>query len=196
MKELLRVPVIVTPVYEDTESARKLFEDLHCELGAECYVVAVDDGSVFQPLEPIAIATAGLKGVVICLNRNVGHQRAIAIGLSYVAEHFPDRTCVVMDADGEDMPATIPSLIQLLYVSDSADAVVARRWSRFETLRFRAFYTLYKFAFCTLTGRRINFGNFMALKPAAVQRLAAMQELWTHVAAALLVSKLRIGIMR
>ena len=63
----------------------------------------MDDGSVRQPVDPASIARAGLDGVVIKLKRNVGHQRAIAIGLSYVAENHGDaEPVVVMDSDGED----------------------------------------------------------------------------------------------
>jgi polyisoprenyl-phosphate glycosyltransferase len=52
----------------------------------------------------------GLSGVVIKLKRNVGHQRAIAIGLNYVADHHPDIACtVVMDSDGEDTPSIYPT---------------------------------------------------------------------------------------
>jgi hypothetical protein len=63
-----------------------------------------------------------------------------------------------------------------------------------ETFRFKAFYQVYKRFFSLMTGRPISFGNFMALKPAAVQRLVSMQELPIHVAAAVLASKLRTGI--
>jgi len=126
------------------------------------------------------------------LRRNVGHQRAIAIGLHYVAENFPNAPCtVVMDSDGEDTPATIPQLIAPLE-SDDIDAVVAQRKSRMETLHFKLFYVLYKFIFRLLTGRKINFGNFVALKPTAVRRLTSMPELWTHLAGCVLLSKLRV----
>jgi hypothetical protein len=43
-----------------------------------------------------------------------------------------------------------------------------------------------------LAGKKISFGNFMALKPDGVKRLVAMQELWIHVAGCVLTSKLRI----
>jgi hypothetical protein len=111
--------------------------------------------------------------------------------LHYVADHFPNAPCtVVMDSDGEDLPSTIPQLIAPLE-SDEVDAVVAQRKSRMETMHFKLFYVLYKFLFRILTGRKINFGNFVALKPAAVRRLTSMQELWTHLAGCVLLSKLR-----
>lgn len=184
--------VVVMPVFEDVEASSKLFLELARTQGVDTYIVAVDDGSVREPLNPSAIAAAGLDGVVIKLRRNVGHQRAIAIGLSYVAEHFGDEhRVVVMDSDGEDAPESIGELVGPLD-SDFVDIVVASRKSRVETLRFRAFYVVYKWLFALLSGRKISFGNFMAMRMPGVRRLAAMQELWTHVAACVLNSKLRV----
>ncbi len=184
--------VVVTPIYEDSEAASRLFVELRRTLGPDLHVVAVDDGSVKEPVGPDMIRNAGLRGVVLRLKRNVGHQRAIAIGLCHVAETMPDALCIVMDSDGEDLPETVDQLLEALEAQDS-DAAVARRASRVETLRFKAFYQIYRLFFRLFAGREIGFGNFMALRPTAVKRLAAMQELWTHVAACLIASKLRIA---
>ena len=183
---------IVTPVYEDRAASSQLFHELKLALGDDVFIVAVDDGSVRQPVQIHAIADAGLSGVVVCLKRNVGHQRAIAIGLGYVAEHLPEATCVVMDSDGEDLPVTIRDLLAKIK-DENVDVAVAQRKSRVETFRFKAFYVVYKLLFQILTGRYISFGNFMALKPPAVQRLACMHELGTHIAGTVLTSKLQLG---
>lgn len=185
---------VVTPIYEDQEASDQLFLDLAKEFGNQLFVIAVDDGSVLQPVDIRSLSSTGIAGVVIRLKRNVGHQRAIAVGLSYAAENIAnfDRV-VVMDSDGEDKPETIRALLDAL-LTDEFDIAVAQRKSRVETLRFRTFYVLYRLIFGALTGRRISFGNFMALQPAAVKRLAAMQELWTHVAGAALGSKLRLAV--
>ena len=183
--------VVVTPVYEDTEASGKLFRELHAVFGERLFVVAVDDGSVKEPVDPGSLVS---DGVVIKLRRNVGHQRAIAIGLNYVANEIGDvDAIVVMDSDGEDIPQSIPDLIKPLERAE-VDIVVAERRSRVETLRFRVFYQFYKRLFSLLSGRKISFGNFMAMKPVAAERLAAMQELWIHIAACVLVSKLRVAI--
>ncbi len=184
--------IVVMPVYEDLEASSRLFLELARAQGGDTYVVAVDDGSVRQPLPISAIEASGLEGVVIKLRRNVGHQRAIAIGLSYVAEHFGNDVIVVaMDSDGEDTPESITELVAGLESVD-VDVVVATRRSRVESLKFKTFYLFYKLLFTLLSGRRISFGNFMAAKMPAVRRLASMQELWTHVAASVLSSKLRV----
>ncbi|MEZ5701269.1 MAG: glycosyltransferase [Burkholderiaceae bacterium] len=183
--------LVVTPVYEDREASQRLFHELHEQLGDQVFVVAVDDGSVRQPLEIESLKRAGVDGVVIKLRRNVGHQRAIAIGLGYAAEYMDAaQQVVVMDSDGEDLPATIAPLVAALQAPE-VDVVVAQRKSRVETVRFKVFYQIYKRFFRLMTGRTIGFGNFMALKSHAVKRLVAMQELSIHVAGAVLASKLR-----
>lgn len=183
--------VIVTPVYEDCEAGRRLFQELAAEFGTDIFVAAVDDGSVRQPLAISSMESVGIHGVIIQLRRNLGHQKAIAMGLSYLADKLHDnQRVVVMDSDGEDTPQSVHQLLKQLEDLNT-DIVVASRKSRVETLRFKVFYALYKRFFGLMTGRAISFGNFMALKPAAVRRLVAMQELSIHVASAVLASKLR-----
>lgn len=184
--------VVIMPVYEDRESASELIADLarHCPVPP--YIVAVEDGSVRQPMTGQPIAAAGLRGEVIHLARNMGHQRAIAVGIAYVAKNMTADAVVIMDSDGEDMPQSVPPLLDELR-SGAVDAVVAERRRRSETLKFRTFYVVYRLLFQLMTGRAIRFGNFTALSMRAVKRLAAMQELWVHVAASLMISRLRVG---
>ena len=73
------------------------------------------------------------------------------------------------------------------------DVVVAERRKRSESWHFRLFYTFYRRLFQLMTGRTIRFGNFTALTMRSVKRLAAMQELWVHVAASIIISRLRVG---
>lgn len=183
--------VVLIPVYEEPETTTRLFVEL-AAVDPRTYVVAVDDGSVQSPVDLESIAAAGLRGEVLRLRRNVGHQRAIAIGLCHIAETMPTAGCVVvMDADGEDMPQSVGILVDCIENSN-AHVVVAQRRRRVETTQFRSLYWCYKRVFETLVGRRIDFGNFMALRPYALQRLTGMSELWIHVPACVLSSKLRI----
>jgi hypothetical protein len=186
----MRSLVIVTPVYEDLEAAEKLFSELHKAFPKDLVIVAVDDGSIDSPLDPNIFSRLGIRGELIRLKRNLGHQRAIAVGLNYVAQHYPESIVVVMDSDGEDSPQSIDSLLARL--AENIDIVVAERRSRVESMRFQVFYALYKRFFALFTGKIINFGNFMAISPSALQRLAVMPELWLHLAGCVLISKLRI----
>ena len=73
----------------------------------EVSFLIVDDCST-QPLPKFD----GLKNSIqiLHLNRNIGHQRAIAIGLSYIQFNLPCEQVLVMDADGEDKPEDVSSL--------------------------------------------------------------------------------------
>lgn len=184
--------IVVTPVFEDRESARQLFHQLSQSFSPSPYIVAVEDGSVRDPLRLADISDAGLEGVILHLSRNMGHQRAIAVGLCYTAANFSPSSVVVMDCDGEDQPKSIASLMEQLEKGD-CDAVVAQRRKRSESVGFRTFYFIYRMMFRLLTGQQIGFGNFSLLGPLALRRMVSMQEAWVHYAAALMVSRLRLA---
>lgn len=185
--------VVVTPVYEDVAASSRLFSELAREFAGQLFVLAVDDGSVHQPLPLDSLQRAGVAGKVLRLRRNLGHQRAIAVGLAHVAAHLSEQqVVVVMDCDGEDLPGSVPALLQAL-AAQPLDALVAQRRSRVESWRFKLFYAVYKRLFRLLSGRTLNFGNFMALTPAAVRRLVAMPELPIHLAGSLIAARLRVG---
>lgn len=74
--------VVVMPVFEDREASTRLFLELAKTFGAECHVVAVDDGSIRQPVNIEWLRQGGVRGTVLRLKRNVGHQRAIATGIA------------------------------------------------------------------------------------------------------------------
>ena len=185
--------VIITPVYEDVDASNELFKEISKLYKNNIFVVIIDDGSIIHPITHENIQSAGINGVVLKLSRNVGHQKAIAIGLNYVQKNMPEsQRIIVMDSDGEDTPHSIKELLIKLD-SDSVDIVVAQRKNRMEHLSFKIFYWVYKFIFKLLTGRKISFGNFMAMKPIALKRLTSMSELWIHAAGTVLNSKLRIA---
>lgn len=182
--------ILITPVYDDADAFKVLLETLALQYGCSMLVIAIDDGSLRQPIDRSHLRT-DIDLAIVRLNRNVGHQRAIAIGLSVASKIVrSDQRIVVMDCDGEDSPATIAVLVSALE-SPNVDVVVAERKSRVESWRFKMFYAIYRWFFALLTGRKLSFGNFMALKPHAAKRLANMPDLSIHVAGCVLAAKLR-----
>lgn len=184
--------IIVAPYYEDGLAVAKLLNEIAKLYAQEVFLIAVDDGSVKSPLKDTLFNQVELDGAIIRLRRNVGHQKALAIGLSYLSSQvYEDQIIIVMDSDGEDLPETIEQLVSELNNSE-IDIAVAQRTRRVETIKFKIAYEFYKYIFRILTGKRINFGNFMAMKMNALKRLASMRELPLHIAATVLISKLRI----
>ncbi len=187
--------VVIVPVYEDRKSAVILMTKLKALCTQEPFIIAVEDGSLHDPLMPSDIGNAGLVGEIVYLRRNMGHQRAIAAGLVYASTYHQPESAVVMDCDGEDRPEVVNDLLEGLR-GDDTDVVVAIRGKRSESLAFRLFYAFYRLIFLILTGRTIQFGNFSALSGLAVKRLSATQEIWIHLAASLTISRLHIAALR
>lgn len=99
--------VIVMPCHNDYPSIRILLGNLE-RTGLPHRVVIVDDCSA-----EIDRSIVGDRVRIIRLNRNLGHQGAIAAGLSWLrANRIPFRHVVIMDSDGEDDPLSIPRLVE------------------------------------------------------------------------------------
>jgi|GEM_PF-1227102 len=117
--------------------------------GAHWSVYAVNDGSSQLP-ETIAIPE-GLSLNILHLSMNLGHQRAINIGLCYLLESQPNwEQVLIMDSDGEDRPQDIASLMEKY---NGKTLVFAERRKRSEGWAFKAFYAAYRTAFKVLTGK-------------------------------------------
>lgn len=183
--------IILTAAYEDCESLSRLLGDIRHYLPFPFSVVAVDDGSLEKKLTPQIWQQNGINGDIVRLTHNISNQRALAVGISYVAEQYPEHPVVIMDADGEDAPQNIPRLIELLQ-NRKCDIVVATRNKRHNGWFFSIFYWFYKFFFWLLTGKLVNFGNFSAHQPHAIKRLSAMPELWMQIPGCLLQSRLNL----
>jgi polyisoprenyl-phosphate glycosyltransferase len=190
-----RIISIVLPVFDDLPSVRALIGDLEAAInsaGVRASLVIVDDGSP-QSIDPNSLSAGTSFPVqVIQLRRNVGHQRAIAIGLSHVVATELAPIIVIMDGDGEDQPTDIPKLISALASAEPNDIVVAKRANRSEGAVFSICYRMYRALFRFLTGYSIQFGNFSAMRLKSARRLTAMPELWVSLPAAVLRSKLAI----
>lgn len=189
--------VIVTPVLDDWEAFGALVPKLDAALlasGERASILVVDDGSATVPssLRP-ATALSAIDGVtVVRLRRNLGHQRAIAVGLAYVFEHSDAKAIVVMDADGEDEPADVPRLLARMRERGDGAVVFAERARRSESILFRVFYQLYRFLHFLLVGRAARVGNFSAVPRRALSRLVVVSELWNHFAAAVYRSRIPV----
>ena len=183
--------VVLMPVRDDWASAAELVLQLDKAVSAgTCAmdVLFVDDGSAepCRPAEFQSDLTAIRSLRVLRLRRNVGHQRAIAIGLAYLHhdQALAYDAVMVMDADGEDTAQGAWQLISAFATSQGKQAVFAARSRRTESLSFRLFYVSYKILHRLLTGVSVRVGNFSILPFSSLSTLTVMSELWNHYAAA------------
>jgi len=175
------------PVYNDARSAERLLEKLDLvasHLPYDFSVLFVDDGSREDEFRGLPGPTASVRDVsVLRLRRNLGHQRAIAIGLSYIAaERHPDYV-VVMDGDGEDNPATLPDLLTAAADGSPHAAVFAQRLKRHDGAGFMAGYRIFRLLHRLFVGRDVRVGNFSVLPRPVLDRVVGVSEIWNHYAA-------------
>ncbi len=187
--------VILMPVYNDWDSFGTLLGEIDQVLlgrGLELSIVAVDDGSN-QTCNLSRQSVEKMETIqrieVLRLARNLGHQKAIALGLAYVSETYTPDLVIVMDCDGEDRPADLPRLLE--EKAKSPDTIIfARRARRSEGLTFRFFYAIYRLFFRLLTGQTISFGNYCLIPRELLQRVVFLPEIWNHFAAGIMRSRL------
>ena len=132
--------LILIPLFNDWESFAELapkLDDALAENGLAADILVVDDGSIVEPgeaLRDLAFRAIG-RVDVLALRCNLGHQRAIAVGLAYIEDRYDCGAVVVMDGDGEDAPADVPRLLARLREEGGRKIVFAERAKRSEAVR-------------------------------------------------------------
>ena len=186
--------LILIPVFNDWEALELLLTQLDKTLynsNLKVNILVVDDASSVPLYDGFMSSdmSAINKIEILELRRNVGHQRAIAIGLAYIESNISCEAIVVMDGDGEDTPKDVLRLIEECQNQGYEKVVFARRGKRSETWTFKLFYFFYKGLYKLLTGHNIRVGNFSIIPHKILRRLVVVSELWNHYAVALLKSK-------
>jgi hypothetical protein len=186
--------VVLIPLFNDWPAVAKLLPLLDAVLlrnGLRADVLIVDDGSTETPSEELSAVAYGALGriSILELRRNLGHQRAIAIGLAYVEACIACEAVVVMDGDGEDDPQDVPRLIERSRSQGGTRIVFAERTRRSESWLFRVFYALYRVLHRLLTGHGVRVGNFSLIPRVRLASLVVVSEMWNHYAAAAFVSR-------
>ena len=185
---------VLIPVFDDWTAVELVLRGLDrvAEKYAPMLAVIVDDASTLEPgagfcADPFHSLTDVVR---VRLRRNLGHQRAIAVGLVYVYQTYPGALTVVMDGDGEDRPEDIPALLSKLDAEGGRKIIFAERARRTERALFKLFYILYKLLHRALTGIAVRVGNFSVVPYSCLSSLVVSSEIWNHYAAAVFNARL------
>lgn len=193
----LRLTVLM-PVYNDWEVADLVCRELDAVFArqptVELQIVMIDDGSSSgRPTELLAGPLEATRAVLILrLRRNIGHQRAIAIGLAWLNEHVSTDAVLIMDSDGQDRPADTVKLLEVFEQQGRRAAVFAARQKRPESRLFQLSYSLYRLFHRVLTGFAVRIGNFSVIPAAHLAQLLVSSDLWSHYAAAVVRSRVAL----
>jgi dolichol-phosphate mannosyltransferase len=166
---------VVAPIYNEEGTVEEFYARVCGALdGLRFELVLVDDGSRDSSAEILdRIADGDPRVRVISLSRNFGHQTALTAGL----DHARGDAVVMLDADLQDPPELIPSMLDRWRAG--CDVVYAVRQeregeSRFKLATARWFYKLFdKLAQVDLEH---NSGDFRLLDRQALDALLSMRE--------------------
>ena len=179
MKEKI---ILLTPVYNDWQSLDKLLVKInnifYKKLNLKFELVIINDYSK----EKYNFKKYKLKMIkritVISLYKNVGSQRAIAIGIKYLSNfHKKNFKTIIMDSDGQDNPNVIDKILKLSR-SNPKFSIVINRGQRKEPFWFKFFYEMYYYLIKIFCAKKIRFGNFSLINSKHLKELSLESDLW------------------
>ncbi len=180
---------VLIPILNDWASVTEVIKGLDEAFAASpdsLSVLLVDDGSTIPPPTELGPFRKLTSVSVLTLKKNVGHQRALAVGLCYLADKIKCDAVLIMDGDGQDLPADAARLVARMKERREPAAIFAERARRSESLGFRFCYAIYRLLHLLLTGLGIHVGNFSVLPASYLDRLAIEPMLWNHYAASVM----------
>tara|TARA_A100000164_G_C21928225_1_gene784195 strand:- start:1717 stop:2595 length:879 start_codon:yes stop_codon:yes gene_type:complete len=190
--------LILTPVYNDWENLNKLLKNINNhaeENNFEFEILVINDCSKLN----IKIDFKKTKNIVsldiLNLSKNIGSQRAIAIGLEYLFDNKKNNNLtdiIIIDSDGQDSHEILKNLIDY-NKKFQTDITVVERTNRNEPFWFQFFYFLHKKVLLFFTGKHIKFGNFSLIKFIKLQKIVKKSDLWAAYPAAVIKNINKIG---
>ena len=164
---------IVIPVYNDWKSLNKLLQKLDNNLKKKfnkIEILIINDNST-EKVKLSSRKFSCLKKIsILTLSKNVGSQRAIAMGLFYLKKIKNDFIVTVMDSDGEDDPMEVSKMMRLA-MKNSKYVITSNRKSRKETKTIIFLYHLHLLLTFLFTFKWLSFGNFTCFHKENLSRL-------------------------
>lgn len=184
----------LAPVFNDWESFSILIDNIKSlqKKHSDQYIfsiISINDGST----EEVTITSSESEMEILVLNLkvNVGHQRAIAVGLQYIYNEINNADfVVVMDSDGEDNPEDIIALLDSSKHQKDSKIIFAQRKKRQESILFKIGYFFYKYLFYFLSGQKISFGNFSLIPKKLLGKVVHQNNIWNHYSGGIIQSKI------
>tara|TARA_B100000029_G_scaffold284880_1_gene278725 strand:- start:1062 stop:2042 length:981 start_codon:yes stop_codon:yes gene_type:complete len=195
MPKMINIHVLI-PVYDDWESSIQLLKLIDDELSHYAKdicirITIVNDGGGKKKFTDDDLDLKNIAGIeIVHLLKNMGHQRAIAIGLCHLQESKDFDAVLVMDGDGEDTPEGVLALIDKYVECKGEYSVFAKRKKRKENFGFKFYYKIYQILHRILTGYAIEVGNFSIVPSQHISQLTVGAELWNHYAASVVIFKI------
>ena len=173
--------IILIPVYNDWKSLNKLLIEIDKCLKADALfdteILIINDQSTekfyinnqhFLSIKKIEIAT---------LKKNLGSQKSIAVGLSYLKKLKSNFFITVMDGDGEDSPYEIKKMLNEAIKYENF-IITSNRKKRRESLWVVLLYRIHLIISFLFTLKWISFGNFTTFSSKNLIKLLSSNSSW------------------
>ncbi len=174
-------------MYNDWESLKMVLELIDSKLGEmqqKAYILVVNDFS--NEKNKTFDSYLNIKEIsVLNLNKNVGSQKAISIGLGHISSKYKDKYIVtVLDSDGEDDVNQIPSMVEMAK-NNFNKVIVSCRTKREEKLIFKFLYFCHKLITLLFTLKWISFGNYSSFCSENIKEILKNDKSWLAFSACL-----------
>ena len=173
--------IILIPVYNDWKSLNKLLYQLD-QISKNndktiTEVLVINDAST-DKLDIDKNRLMSLEKItIITLNKNLGTQKAIAIGLLYLKDKGNDIFVTVMDGDGEDDPFQIENMLQEAKKSQNI-IITSNRTKRKEPMIFKFLYKIHLLITLIFSFNWISFGNFTTFNSKNIPKILSNNNSW------------------
>ena len=114
---------------------------------------------------------------IISLNKNLGSQKAISVGLSYLNQGKQNSIITILDSDGEDDVNKIPIMLDQAEKNEDK-VVVSSRTKRQENIFFKLAYFFHKIQTLIFTLQWISYGNFSSFHSKQLKNILKDNSSW------------------
>jgi len=173
--------VILIPVYNDWKSLNKLLVEIDKCLKDDpsftTQILVINDLST----EKCNLSNKNFSSIkkveIINLNKNLGSQKSIAVGLNYLKKIKDNFFITVMDGDGEDNPYEIKKMLNKAVKYENF-VITSNRKKRRESILVVLLYRIHLIISFLFTFKWISFGNFTTFSSKNLVKLLSNNSSW------------------
>lgn len=173
--------IIIIPIYNDWKSLNKLLfqlnENFRNSKNFENEILIINDHSS----EQINIKNNNLSSIkkisIINLNKNLGSQKAIAVGLFYLKDRAKNSFVTIMDGDGEDDPFQVNNMLEEAKKNQEF-IITSNRKKRQESLAIQILYKIHLIITFIFSHKWISFGNFTTFSSKNISKILSNNNSW------------------
>ena len=171
--------IFLLPLYNDWESFVLIIEKINAQLkilNKHAEILVVNDNSPKKP--PELRKHSNINDIeILNLNKNLGSQKAISIGLQYLKKKKDVKIVTILDSDGEDDVQKIPNMI-ITAENNQENVVVSSRTKRQENFFFKILYFFHKLLTFIFTLNWISYGNYSSFHSHQLKKILSNKNSW------------------